>query len=155
MGFTASENALWTYHPFDTLRFLNHTTDTLTFIAMDYQEGYTSLPKPNNPECGDDSVGYPFTQILLNNSVQMLDWTARTDQLSQQLRFLISGQSFVLNYSKLLASDSLYLDSASWNGISFYSLFLSSPAAGDSLYYNNRYGIVRVVKPGQSYTLLP
>lgn len=155
LDFTASELALWTYHPFDTIKFRNQLTDTLTFTGKAYSSGYTSLAKPNNPECGDDSIGYPFNQILLNNSAQMLDWTARTDQLSQQLLFLISGQPFVLNYSKLFASDSVYLDSASWYGISFYSLYLSSPAAGDSLYYNNHYGIVRVVKPGQSYTLLP
>lgn len=153
--FTTSELALWPYNAADTLHFRTQASDTLVFAGNNYLEGYTALANPNNPECPDDSIGYPFKQIIMHNAVQSLDWTARTDQLTQQTRFLVSGQSFVLNYSQLLSPDSVFMDSANWNGTTFYALHVSAPASGDSLYFNNHFGIVRVVKTGQTYTLLP
>lgn len=153
--FTSAELNYWPYHSNDTLSFVDALNDTIRFTIPEPVHTFRVFPRPNNPECPDDSQAYPHRSISMQSLSGSQTILYDLDAYDESVTVKFDGQTFVLTIPGYGDPTYIYSDSMRLIGNLFTSVYAVSPQSGDTMYFNTANGIIRMVRPGKSLTLWP
>lgn len=149
---TSFDKSFVPYTSADTLEFTSIPGGSISDVVINPENAYwvRTAAIGSNPECPPDSIQYevmPYTVGFPSYQVLM-----HLDKARQELRFTIDSSTFRISFAALSSADSVYVNTAEWNGNNYSNVYLRT-ANADSLYYTRTSGIVRFIRGSSGYLM--
>ena len=136
----------------DTLRYFNINGDSIWCIGAYNVLYYHTFPVKNNPDCVDDSIGFPVLQFTYSDTLNKLQFTITASHLDSMMTINANNSFFKFPILKIGINDSIsWFDSLQFGYKMFYNINSFVNAGGDSLYYNPIYGMIGLKQAAQRF----